>query len=163
MSSYKPQYIDCNYIKYLFNTTYCILNHCTYLFRGWYLDGTAYDFSTTVTENVTLEAVWEKIVFGEPDFILPAEIRMVEESAFEGVSPTVVYIPDGCQEFEPYAFRNCGNLNKVRIPAGCAIGEFAFEGCTYVYVFSVPGGGAEQYCQWHENCEFVPEGPESES
>ena len=33
----------------------------TYTFSGWYLNDVAYDFSTPVTENITLKAVFTKI------------------------------------------------------------------------------------------------------
>ena len=31
-----------------------------YIFKGWYLNGKPFDFSTKITKNITLEAVWEK-------------------------------------------------------------------------------------------------------
>lgn len=99
----------------------------------------------------------EKPDFGTPDFTLPAGITLIEEHAFEGIDAQIVYIPDGCTEIEPYAFKDCKNLIRVRIPSGCAIGEFAFEGCENLYIFSVSGGGAEQYCAHHDNCTFVAE------
>lgn len=99
----------------------------------------------------------QKPDFGTPDFILPTDITRIGEYAFEGISASIVYIPDGCTEIEPYAFKDCKNLTQIRIPAGCAIGGFAFEGCEDLYIFSVSGGDAEQYCQHHDNCTFVPE------
>ena len=99
----------------------------------------------------------EKPDFGTPDFTLPAGITLIEEYAFEGIDAHVVYIPDGCAEIGPYAFKDCKSLTRVRIPSGCAIGEFAFEGCENLYIFSVSGGGAEQYCAHHDNCTFVAE------
>lgn len=99
----------------------------------------------------------ETLRFGTPDFTLPEDITLIEEYAFEGTDAHIVYIPDGCTEIGPYAFMDCRNLAQIRIPAGCAIGEFAFEGCENVYIFSVSGGGAEQYCALHDNCIFVAE------
>jgi len=32
-----------------------------YIFKGWYLDGKAYEFSSKVTKNIVLTAEWEKI------------------------------------------------------------------------------------------------------
>lgn len=32
-----------------------------YVFKGWYLDGKEYDFSTPVKGNINLEAIWEKV------------------------------------------------------------------------------------------------------
>ena len=99
----------------------------------------------------------ERQDFGTPDFTLPASITLIEEYAFQGIDAQIVYIPDGCTEIEPYAFKDCKKLTRVRIPAGCAIGEFAFDGCEDLYIFSTPGGGAEQYCANHGNCTFVAE------
>ena len=127
-----------------------------YAFLGWQLNGAYYDFDTPVTEAITLVADWE-IALGTPDFTLPADITLIEEHAFEGIDAQIVYIPDGCTEIEPYAFKDCKNLIRVRIPSGCAIGEFAFEGCENLYIFSVSGDGAEQYCAHHDNCTFVAE------
>ena len=55
-------------------------------------------------------------------------------------------------EFKEWVF-----LRQIRIPEGCVIGEFAFDGCENLYIFSVSGGGAEQYCAHHDNCTFVAE------
>ena len=99
----------------------------------------------------------QKSDFGTPDFTLPVDITLIEDYAFEGTDAHIVYIPDGCTEIGPYAFKDCRNLAQIRIPTGCAIGEFAFDGCENVYIFSVSGGGAEQYCEHHDNCTFVAE------
>lgn len=124
-----------------------------YRFSAWLLDGETYDFNVPVTANITLAAAWEKLSVS----VLPNDIKIIEEYAFEGTSASALYIPDGCQEIGVYAFRNCPNLVQIRIPAGCAIGEFAFDGCAHVAVFGTPGGGAEQYCTHHDNCEFIAE------
>ncbi|MBR2337603.1 MAG: InlB B-repeat-containing protein [Clostridia bacterium] len=34
-----------------------------FTFIGWYLDGVAYDFSSQVTEDITLVAVWEEVAY----------------------------------------------------------------------------------------------------
>ena len=97
--------------------------------------------------------------FGAPDFTLPADIRVIEGYAFEGTVMTVAYIPDGCTGIGAYAFKDCKALRQIRIPTGCAVGQFAFDGCENVTVFGVPGpgSGAEQYCATHESCTFVAE------
>ncbi len=97
------------------------------------------------------------MIFGTPDFVLPSSISIVKESAFEGSGVKVVYIPDSCGEISNYAFKDCSNLVQIRIPTNCLIGEFTFDGCENVYVFSTKGSYAEQYCTDHENCVFVPE------
>ena len=129
-----------------------------YAFRGWQLDGEDYDFDTAVTEDITLTATWEMIAFGTPDFTLPGDVTAIEESAFQGIAASVVYIPDGCGTIGAYAFKDCPNLTQIRIPAGCAIGENAFDGCERVWIFGTAGSAAEQYCENHDNCVFVAEG-----
>ena len=66
-----------------------------------------------------------------------------------------VYIPDGCEYIGTYAFKDCTGLEKIRIPAGCAVSADALDGCVKVYVFGAAGSSAETYCQGHTNCVFV--------
>ena len=97
------------------------------------------------------------IPFGEPDFILPTAIQSIEESAFEGLALTAVYIPDRCTSVGDYAFKNCSRLTKIRIPEHCVIADTAFEGCGGVYIFGKPGSSAEAYCESHAYCTFMAE------
>ncbi len=115
-----------------------------------------FDFSTPVTGHITPEARWIA-VYDTPDFTLLAGVALIEEYVFQGISAHIVYIPDSCREIGVYAFKGCANLSRIHIPAGCAIGEFVFDGCEKVYIFGTAGCGAEQYCQYHDNCEFVAE------
>lgn len=98
-------------------------------------------------------------VYGTPDFTLPAMIESVEESAFEGIGAEVVYIPDGCTAIGKWAFRDSERLTQIRVPAGCAIGDEAFDGCGTVFVFGTAGSPAESYCNApaNSNCVFVEE------
>lgn len=96
------------------------------------------------------------LVFGEPDFILPAALVNIEESAFEEIAAKTVYIPDTCSQIGPYAFRNA-SIAQVRIPARCMIADTAFEGCAMVEIFGTPGSAAETFCAAHDNCTFVAE------
>ena len=96
--------------------------------------------------------------FGNADFILPEDTETVEESAFEGdLAITSAEIPYGCERIGNYAFRNCTNLNKIRIPYFCEIGTDAFDGCTLVYIYGEAGSPADLYCRLHDNCVFVEE------
>ena len=133
-----------------------------FTFRGWYqlmgdtVSESVFDFSTPVTGHITPEARWIA-VYDTPDFTLLAGVALIEEYVFQGISAHIVYIPDSCREIGVYAFKGCANLSRIHIPAGCAIGEFVFDGCEKVYIFGTAGCGAEQYCQYHDNCEFVAE------
>ena len=91
-------------------------------------------------------------------FTLPAGLREIGESAFEGDrSIFIVDIPEDCRYIGKWAFRGCSNLWKVRIPEECGIGEDAFEGCGSVYVFGKFGSPAYDYCLEHLNCGFIEE------
>lgn len=67
---------------------------------------------------------------------------------------TVVDIPADCISIGAHAFRSCAKLTMIRVPAGCAIGTDAFEGCEQVFVYGYTGSSAEAYCAAHENCTF---------
>ena len=95
-------------------------------------------------------------VFGEPDFTLPSALTKIDESAFEGIAASIVYIPDTCTSIGVYAFRNSA-IQQIRIPAGCSIASTAFYGCDDVKIFGVPGSAAETFCANHDNCTFVAE------
>ena len=111
----------------------------------------------TPTGDVTLTSVWWEKPFGTPDFTLPSRLTRIENSAFEGITAKVVYVPDRCRTIGAYAFRNCKSLTQIRIPQECTIGEGAFDGCGTVCVYGVAGSPAESYCAdpKHNNCVFV--------
>lgn len=95
-------------------------------------------------------------VFGEADLTLPSSLQSIEESAFEGIEATSVYVPDSCTSIGAYAFKNAA-VTKIRIPEKCTIADTAFEGCDSVEVFGTPGSAAEAFCDAHDNCIFVAE------
>ena len=97
------------------------------------------------------------VPYGTPDFILPADIETIKESAFENSAMTIAYIPDGCRTISAYAFRNCKKLTQIRIPAGCTIADTAFYGCNEIYIFGKAGSSAETFCSNHVNCVFIEE------
>ena len=112
-----------------------------------------------VTADTTVTAVWQDIVFGDPDFELPDDVTVIEDNAFESIAATVVEIPERCTFIGNGAFRYCSQLTMIRIPAGCELGTDVFDGCTKVYVFGTAGSPAEDYCNdpAHSNCVFVEE------
>ncbi len=109
-----------------------------------------------VTINASIVSEPEIPAFGIPDFTLPAGLAALEAEAFEGIAASVVDVPANCLSIGDHAFRNCQSLTQIRIPAGCALGQDVFDGCTLVYVYGTAGSSAEAYCQSHENCVFVP-------
>ena len=96
-------------------------------------------------------------VFGHADFTLPAFLTEVEEYAFEGAAMSSVEVPQNCTSIGAGAFKNCRSLDKIRIPANCAIGDGAFDGCGLVIVYGSKDSDAESYCSHHDNCYFVEE------
>lgn len=117
----------------------------------YYCKGSDIDIWFVVTQN------HDTPIFGTTDFILPSELAVIDESAFEGITATAIYISDACTSIGKWAFLNCPKLTQIRIPANCTIGTDAFEGCLNVVIFGTPGSAAETYANSHANCSFVAE------
>ena len=133
-------------------------------FAGWQVGSDAQarmaGDTFTVTADTTVTALWQSIIFGNPDFEIPGSVTVIENNAFEGIAATAVEIPEYCTRIGDRAFKDCGQLTMIRIPADCELGTDVFDGCTLVYVFSTAGSPAEDYCNdpAHGNCVFVKEG-----
>ena len=95
-------------------------------------------------------------LFATADFSLPRALTGIEEASFEGVTAEIVFIPDDCETIEANAFQN-SSVKWIRIPKDCVLGEDVFAGCEKVYIYSVAGSNAEDYCRSHENCIFIEE------
>ena len=113
------------------------------------------DYLLLIRDNTWILCL--NLPFDNPDFTLPTGLTAVETEAFEGAAMTMVSVPENCSSIGDHAFRNCPYLTQIRIPAGCALGEDVFDGCTLVYVFGTVGSPAETYCLSHDNCVFVAE------
>ena len=121
--------------------------------------------AVTVTNNaftmpagdVTVSAVFVP-VFGPATFTLPAAIKTIEESAFEGdAAIDNVYVPDTCTAVGANAFKDCTGLTQIRLPKDCTIGDGAFDGCTgLIAVYAPAGGTTETWCTGH-NINFAAE------
>ena len=94
-------------------------------------------------------------VFGTADLVLPSNVTVIQEEAFAGTEARIVEIPASCGSIGAYAFRDCVNLQQIRIPSTCALGEDVFDGCGYVCIFGAENSPAYTYCQNHDNCRFV--------
>ena len=111
---------------------------------------------TNITKTVPIIVSSSAPVFGTPTFTLPAEIKNIEESAFEGLPMTIVDIPNGCQSIGKWAFKDCTKLTQIRIPASVtSIDDTAFDGCMNVFIYGAPNSTAMTFCDSHANCTFV--------
>ena len=126
-----------------------------YAFKGW--DKAIPE--TMPGEDMTIKALYEAQPFGEADFILPAFLTEIEEEAFEGAAMTSVYVPDTCTVIGANAFKDCTQLEKVRLPQDCEIDDTVFNGCKDPAVYAPAGGSTEKWCK-AQGISFLPEAAE---
>ena len=134
-------------------------------FDGWYqvmdeqgtLAETAFDFENTrILEDITLRAVFTKITFGTPDFVMPTALTTIEESAFEGDTEISVVDASNVATIGKWAFKDCTGLTQIKLSQHCSIDASAFSGCGTVYVYAPAGGSTQEYCGKTTNpCVFV--------
>ena len=65
---------------------------------------------------------------------LPGTLKAIEDEAFAHLACEAVIVPEGCASIGNYAFRDCGNLRYIRVPAGAETASDAFEGCESVVI-----------------------------
>ena len=90
------------------------------------------------------------------DFILPEGTQRIDAYAFQGIAATSVYVPDGCTTIGEYAFGDCGELQKIRLPKNCTIDRTAFNGCYQQVVIYAPAGGTTEAWAEEYGVAFVP-------
>ena len=93
--------------------------------------------------------------FGEPDFILPEQLKVLDESAFEGVTSLTIVDAHNCTSIGKDAFKGTG-LKQIRLPKDCEIDAEAFGGQT-VCVYAPAGGTTEAFCADYDNLVFIAE------
>ncbi|MBQ6366642.1 MAG: leucine-rich repeat domain-containing protein [Oscillospiraceae bacterium] len=114
-------------------------------------DGT---WTLTVTGGRYTEIVVPR-AFGTPDFVLPADVKTIGDSAFEGAAMSIVSIPEGCETIGAAAFKDCHQLRQIRIPDSVrSIDESAFANCSDVAVFG-SGAVARQIAELYQEYSFV--------
>ena len=116
-------------------------------------------FSFTMPDtDLTVTAVF-KPKFGTPDFVMPADLTMIEISAFEGNTKMTVVDARHCTTIGKDAFNGCTGLKQIRLPQNCTIHADAFTGCGTVFVFAPADGTTQTFCDDpnRTNLIFVPE------
>ena len=69
-------------------------------------------------------------------FILPGNLKIIEDNAFDGITAQKVEIQDGCTSIGSEAFANCRRLRMIRIPSSVTkIDDTAFSGCTNLTIY----------------------------
>ncbi len=137
--------------------TYFVKSGTTEQLKRYTYDQDGRKVSTQLGTGTYLRNGINPDVFGTPDFTLPDDVAVIQDEAFAGIKASVVLIPSTCTGIGARTFINSTSLKQIRIPAGCAVGEDAFEGCSSVQIFGTAGSPAEEYCKSHSNCTFVAE------
>lgn len=96
-----------------------------------------------------------RLVFGTPDFILPAGIESIEDNAFEGVTGMTIVDAGHCTSIGQEAFKGCTGLTQILLDRDCEIAADAFSGCGTVYVFAPDGGATMTACDSHDELVFI--------
>ena len=55
-------------------------------------------------------------LMNDPDFVLPNDLKIIEEEAFSEIKASVVKLPDSVDTIGAKAFSNCANLAQIYIP-----------------------------------------------
>lgn len=81
----------------------------------------------------------------ESDYVLPAFLTLIEESAFEGIAAQSVEVTENVAAIEARAFADCKSLKEITIPdTVLKIDDHAFDGCEGVTVYGTKGSEAER-------------------
>ena len=101
--------------------------------------------------------ICEAPVFGTPDFVMPAALTTIEESAFEGMTNMTAVDAHNCTAIDKDAFKDCARLSQIRLAKDCSIDPGAFDTDHSIYVFAPAGDSTEEFCKGDNNLVFVPE------
>ena len=80
------------------------------------------------------------------DFILPAALVTIEESAFEGIPASYIEITENVKSIGARAFADCENLTGLVIPATVeSIDDTALDGSINATVYGAAGSEAQRF------------------
>ena len=109
-----------------------------------------------LTEAVIAGDTLEKVSGKSEDIIIPDEIKVIGEGAFEGNTDVkTVEIKNGTlTKIGDKAFENCTGLKKIILPYSVkSIGKDAFKGCTYLEMIEIKN----PECKIDESYDTIPE------
>lgn len=96
---------------------------------------------------------------GEPDYILPDDLRKIDAEAFSNIKARVVFIPDGVTTLGSKTFANNASLRQIRFPETVAsIPSDIFDGIpkNQLIIFAPQESAAEAFAI-AEGIRYVPE------
>ena len=83
-----------------------------------------------------------------PDMALPVALRTIDDEAFAGMPVSVVKCPNTLERIGQRAFAGCGSLRQIYLPRNVvSIASNAFEGCTDLCIWGIPGTMAEYFAK----------------
>ena len=87
----------------------------------------------------------------EPVLTVPGHVRVLEESALEGIGASIIELSPGVEMIGQDAFRNDGRDVLIRIPATVVqIDENAFRSLMRVFIAAPENSSAAEYVNSHE-------------
>ena len=90
------------------------------------------------------------------DFVLPAALVTIEESAFEGIPASYIEITENVKSIGSRAFADCENLTGLVIPATVeSIDDTALDGSVNATVYGEIGSEAQRFAEAN-GIDFVP-------
>ena len=86
----------------------------------------------------------------DPEFVLPAMLKIVGSEAFIGARFRSVKVPDGVERIGWKAFADCERLEQIEIPASVTtIDADAFKGTSGFVIYCPEGSEAEAFAKAH--------------
>ena len=90
------------------------------------------------------------------NFILPAALVTIEESAFEGIPASYIEITENVKSIGARAFADCKNLTGLVIPATVeSIDDTALDGSVNATIYGEIGSEAQRFAEAN-GIDFVP-------
>ena len=94
--------------------------------------------------NATIH--YDSVILLNPDFILPASLKTIEEEAFSGGAFAYVKLPEGIESIQTRAFADCLNLKYIYIPESTTMIHItAFENVAGLTILGKRGSYAGYY------------------